>query len=125
MAQTCTTCSEEMDDGVKFCPQCGEKSPEKRASESVTAQAKHYVNEAAEELWGATKDASKAAYDSGKHVADIDSAKKLAGGAALGAAAGLILPVGVAASAVIGAGIVGYRHVTKKKQDEEEKKKKS
>jgi hypothetical protein len=120
---TCLSCKHDYSAGTKFCPQCGEKTPEQIAAESFPSQAKHYVNEAAEELWEATKDASKAAYDNGKHLADQDSAKKIAGGAALGAAAGLLLPIGVAASAVVGAGIVGYRHVTKKKQDEDEKKK--
>lgn len=119
----CASCKHEYAAGTKFCPQCGEKTPEQIAAESITAQAKHYVNEAAEELWSATKEAGEAAYKNGKHLADQDSAKKIAGGAALGAAAGLLLPIGVAASAVIGAGIVGYRHVTKKKQDEESKKK--
>jgi uncharacterized Zn finger protein (UPF0148 family) len=120
---TCKSCKHEYATGTKFCPQCGEKTPEQIAAESLTAQAKHYVNEAAEELWSATKEAGEAAYKNGKHLADQDSAKKIAGGAALGAAAGLLLPVGVAASAVVGAGIVGYRHVTKKKQDEDDKKK--
>jgi uncharacterized Zn finger protein (UPF0148 family) len=119
----CKTCTHEYASGTKFCPQCGEKTPEQIAAESLVEQTKHYVNEAAEELWSATKEAGEAAYKNGKHLADQDSAKKIAGGAALGAAAGLLLPVGVAASAVVGAGIVGYRHVTKKKQDEENKKK--
>lgn len=122
---TCETCGHDYAAGTKFCPQCGAKTPEQIAAESITSQAKYYVNEAAEELWHATKEAGKAAYDNGKHIADMDSAKKMAGGAALGAAAGLLLPIGVAASAVVGAGIVGYRHVTKKKQDEDDKKKKS
>lgn len=119
----CKTCTHEYAAGTKFCPQCGEKTPEQIAAESLAAQAKHYVNEAAEELWSATKEAGEAAYKNGKHLADQDSAKKIAGGAVLGAAAGLLLPIGIATSAVVGAGIVGYRHVTKKKQDEDNKKK--
>ncbi|MEM1133336.1 MAG: zinc ribbon domain-containing protein [Pseudomonadota bacterium] len=124
MAQTCNNCSAELEDGMKFCPHCGAKTPEQIHAESIVEQTKHYVGEAAEELWGATKDAAKETYKHGKHITDMDSAKKLAGGAALGAAAGLIAPVGVAAGAAIGAGVVAYRHITKKQEEEEEKKKK-
>lgn len=113
MSQTCNECATEISDGMKFCPKCGAKTPEKLAEESFPNQAKHYVGEAAEELWGATKDA----YHTGKHLADADSAKKVAGGAALGAAAALVAPIGIATGAVIGAGIVAYRHMNKKKTD--------
>ena len=43
-------------------------------------------------------------------------AKKVAGGAALGALAAVVAPVGIATGAVIGAGIVAYRHVNKKEK---------
>jgi hypothetical protein len=111
MPQLCNICSAEIVEGTKFCPQCGEKTPEQRAAESFPSQAKHYVGEAADELWGATKDA----YHTGKHLADKDSAKKVAGGAAIGAVASIIAPVGLATGALIGAGIVAYRHMNKKK----------
>ncbi len=117
MTDFCNTCDEEVNPGTKFCPNCGDKTPEQLAAESIPSQAKHYVGEAADELWGATKDA----YHSGKHLADGDSAKKVAGGAALGAAASIIAPVGLAAGAAIGAGIVAYRHLNKKKDQEENK----
>jgi zinc-ribbon domain len=113
MSQTCNECATEVSEGMKFCPKCGAKTPEKLAEESFPSQAKHYVGEAAEELWGATKDA----YQTGKHLADADSAKKVAGGAALGAAAALVAPIGIATGAVLGAGIVAYRHMNKKKKD--------
>jgi hypothetical protein len=54
----------------------------------------------------------------GKHLADQDTVKKVAGGAAIGAAAGIIAPIGLATGALIGAGIVAYRHVNKKKNQE-------
>jgi uncharacterized Zn finger protein (UPF0148 family) len=116
MSQTCNECANEVSEGMKFCPICGAKTPEKLAEESFPNQAKHYVGEAAEELWGATKDA----YHTGKHLADADSAKKVAGGAALGAVAAVVLPVGVATGAIIGAGVVAYRHMNKKKNQEKE-----
>jgi uncharacterized Zn finger protein (UPF0148 family) len=117
MSQTCNECAAEISDGMKFCPKCGAKTPERLAEESIPNQAKHYVGEAAEELWGATKDA----YQKGKHLADADSAKKVAGGAALGAAAALVAPIGIVTGAVIGAGIVAYRHMNKKKNQEKER----
>ncbi len=114
MTQFCNECDTGYPEGAKFCPECGAKTPEQLAAESLPNQAKHYVGEAADELWGATKDA----YHTGKHIADVDSAKKIAGGAAIGALASVIAPVGLATGAVIGAGIVAYRHVNKKKNQE-------
>ncbi len=114
MSLFCNECDFEYQDGTKFCPQCGSKTPEQRAAESIPNQAKHYVGEAADELWGATKDA----FHTGKHLADQDTVKKVAGGAAIGAAAAVIAPIGLATGALIGAGIVAYRHVNKKKNQE-------
>lgn len=109
----CTICDTEIAQGVKFCPQCGEKTAEQRAAESFTSQAKHYVGEAAQEFMGAAKDT----YNNGKHLADKDSAKKVAGGAAIGAVLGIPI-IGWAAGAAVGAGIVAYRHVQKTKDKE-------
>lgn len=117
MSQMCNECATEVTEGMKFCPKCGAKTPERLAEESFTAQTKHYVGEAADELWGATKDA----YQHGKHLADQDTVKKVAGGAAIGAAAAVIAPIGLATGALIGAGIVAYRHVNKKKSQEDGK----
>ena len=110
----CNECNAEYAIGAKFCASCGEKTPEQRAAESIPNQAKHYVGEAADELWGATKDA----FHTGKHLADQDTVKKVAGGAAIGALAAVVAPVGLATGALIGAGIVAYRHVNKKKNQE-------
>ncbi len=114
MTLFCNDCNTSYQEGTKFCPECGAKTPEQLAAESFPNQAKHYVGEAADELWGATKDA----YHKGKHIADADSAKKIAGGAAIGAVASVIAPIGIATGALIGAGIVAYRHVNKKKNQE-------
>lgn len=114
MALFCNECDSEYLEGAKFCPQCGAKTPEQLAAESFPNQARHYVGEAADELWGATKDA----YHTGKHIADGDSAKKIAGGAAIGAVASIIAPIGIVTGAIIGAGVVAYRHVNKKKNQE-------
>ncbi|APG62867.1 hypothetical protein LPB140_08770 [Sphingorhabdus lutea] len=107
---TCNNCDFQITEGTRFCPQCGEKTNEQLSAESYAAQAKHYVGEAADELYGAAKEA----FNGGKKLADADSAKKVAGGAAIGALAGVIAPVGIAAGAAIGAGIVAYRHLNKK-----------
>lgn len=114
MALFCNECDTEYVEGTKFCPECGAKTPEQLAAESFPHQAKHYVGEAADELWGATKDA----FHTGKHIADVDSAKKIAGGAAIGAVASVIAPIGIVTGALIGAGVVAYRHVNKKKNQE-------
>jgi uncharacterized membrane protein YvbJ len=51
----CNDCDGEYQEGAKFCPQCGAKTPEQRAAESIPNQAKHYVGEAADELWQASR----------------------------------------------------------------------
>ena len=86
------------------------RRPSNYPAESFPSQAKHYVGEAADELFGAAKEA----VITGRHLADKDAAKKVAGGATIGAVASLIAPVGLAAGAAIGAGIVAYRHLNKK-----------
>ena len=114
MTEYCNICDTEISEGVKFCPQCGEKTAEQRAAESFTSQAKHYVGEAATEFVGAAKDT----YQNGKHLADKDSAKKVAGGAAIGAVASVVAPIGILTGAAVGAGIVAYRHIQKNKEKE-------
>lgn len=111
MIHNCNECNAEFTDGVRFCPQCGAKTPEQLAAESFKEQAKHYTGEAAEELWGAAKDA----YGTGKHLLDKDSAKKVGAGAAIGAAAAVVAPISIVTGALVGAGIVAYRHINKKK----------
>jgi hypothetical protein len=54
------------------------------------------------------------AFWTGKDLANVDTAKKMAGGATIGAAAALIAPIGIVTGAAIGAGIVAYRHLNKK-----------
>lgn len=110
--EICNECNVEYGAGTKFCPECGAKTPEQLAAESFPAQAKHYVGEAAEELLGAAKDALW----TGKDLANKDTAKKMAGGATIGAAAALIAPIGIITGAAIGAGIVAYRHLNKKNE---------
>jgi ElaB/YqjD/DUF883 family membrane-anchored ribosome-binding protein len=112
MAQFCNTCNQEVEISTKFCPQCGAKTPEQIAAESFTSQAKHYAGEAADEFYGAAKDAFKTT----QHLADKDTAKKVGAGAAIGALAGFPI-IGWAAGAAIGAGIVAYRTLNKKNSD--------
>ncbi|NJM51658.1 MAG: hypothetical protein HC843_12970 [Sphingomonadales bacterium] len=116
MPLTCTKCDHSYDEGTKFCPECGEKTPEQRAAESFPEQAKHYVGEAAEELWGAAKDAAWA----GKDLANKDTAKKWRAAQPLATAAALVAPISLAAGAAIGAGIVAYRHLNKKNEKKKE-----
>jgi ElaB/YqjD/DUF883 family membrane-anchored ribosome-binding protein len=112
MSQFCNTCNHEVMSGTKFCPQCGAKTPEQIAAESFTSQAKHYVGEAADEIYGAAKDTFSKARD----LSDRDTAKKVGAGAAIGAIAGIPI-IGWAAGAAIGAGIVAYRTLNKKNTD--------
>ncbi len=106
----CNDCNHTYAEGTKFCPECGAKTPEQIAAESFPAQAKHYVGEAADELF----EAAKEALWTGKDLVNKDTAKKMAGGGAIGAAAALIAPIGIVTGAAIGAGIVAYRHLSKK-----------
>ncbi len=115
MTDYCNECDTLVAEGTKFCTECGAKTPEQLARESIPSQAKYYAGEAADELWGAAKDA----FHSGKHLADTDSAKKVVGGAAIGALASVIAPVSIIAGAAIGGGIVAYRHMNKKKKQAE------
>lgn len=112
MAQFCNTCNQEVEPASKFCPQCGAKTPQQIAAESFTSQAKHYAGEAADEFYGAAKDAFKTT----QNLADKDTAKKVGAGAAIGALAGFPI-IGWAAGAAIGAGIVAYRTLNKKNPD--------
>lgn len=113
MPQLCNVCSQEVADGTRYCPQCGAKTPEQIAAESLTSQAKHYAGEAADELFGAAKDAFK----TGRNLADMDTAKKVGAGAAIGALAGFPI-IGWAAGAAVGAGIIAYRQLNKNKNPE-------
>ena len=40
MSQMCNECSAEISEGMKFCPKCGAKTPEKLSEESIANQAK-------------------------------------------------------------------------------------
>ena len=112
MPHNCNMCSQEFTDGTRYCPQCGAKTPEQLSAESFPEQAKHYVGKAADELLGAAKDA----FWTGKDLANVDTGKKMAGGAAIGAAAALIAPIGIVTGAAIGAGIIAYRQLNKKNE---------
>ena len=43
----CNECNAEYANGAKFCGNCGAKTPEQLAAESIPNQARHYVGEAA------------------------------------------------------------------------------
>ena len=97
MFKQCAVCGDTVADESKFCPNCGNAFDASEDRSDFLAKAKHYVSEAADELAGA-----------GKDLAESDATKKIAGGAAIGALAGIPI-VGWAAGAAIGAGIVAYR----------------
>ncbi|WP_037500173.1 hypothetical protein [Sphingomonas jaspsi] len=102
--QTCLKCgSKTRKPEAKFCDACGASlTVEQR--DSTLAVAKEFISDSAKEATEQFKDAAR-------HPA----AKKIAGGAALGGAAGALLPiltVGVGAALV--GGLVAYKQLTKK-----------
>lgn len=104
--EQCTACGATVDAGVKYCTNCGTPMSA-AANDGFFEQSKHYFSEAADELMGAGKDALQAVRS--------PNGKKIASGAAIGALAGIVLPVGLATGAIAGAGIVAYRQSQKNK----------
>ncbi|MFL6800476.1 MAG: hypothetical protein ACJ8EQ_01735 [Sphingomicrobium sp.] len=104
MAKTCPACSVTTGNNrAKFCSECG-TSFAKRDNASALKEARDFVVDTAGE-----------AADQLKEAARHPATKKIAGGAALGGAAGALLPiltVGVGAALV--GGLVAYKQLTKK-----------
>jgi RNA polymerase subunit RPABC4/transcription elongation factor Spt4 len=99
LKRMCTHCDAALPEGAKFCPACGVATGDGGATYE---EAKAFVVNTAGE-------AEKAARDLMKN----EDAQKIAGAAAVGAVAAIVLPVSMATGALIGAGIMAYNRFVK------------
>jgi uncharacterized Zn finger protein (UPF0148 family) len=86
-------------DGAKFCPACGVATGD---GSTTYEEAKAFVMNSASE-------AEKTARELMKN----EDAQKIAGAAAVGAVAAIVLPISMVTGAVIGAGIMAYNRFAK------------
>jgi hypothetical protein len=100
LKRMCVHCDSALAADAKYCSQCGAIVAE--GGESTYESAKTFVLNSAGE-------AEKAARDLMKN----EDAQKIAGAAAVGAAAAILLPVSMVTGAVIGAGIMAYNRFAK------------
>lgn len=99
----CSNCDAALGVDAKFCSECG-TSVEQISGLDVLRSAKAYVCDAADDM-----------IEAGQEVVGTDLGKKMAAGAAVGALAVAPIPViGWAAGAVIGAGLVAFKHARHK-----------
>ncbi|MBB6124384.1 hypothetical protein [Sphingobium subterraneum] len=97
MSSTCRSCNGAIADGSRFCPHCG-------AAVAATPSGQNAFSSAASDLM-----------DVGRTLSKNPFAKKVAAGAAIGAAVAIPVPIiGWATGAVIGGGIVAYKHWTRR-----------
>ena len=99
LKRMCAHCDAALPDGAKFCPNCGVSTGD---GATTYEEAKAFVVNTAGE-------AEKAARDLMKN----EDAQKIAGAAAVGAVAAIVLPVSMATGALIGAGIMAYNRFVK------------
>lgn len=99
----CKQCEAELAADARFCSQCA--TPTSRiAGADVLRKAKTAACDAADDI-----------IEGGAELATSDLGKKMAAGAAVGALVALPVPiVGWAAGAVVGAGLVAFRQISKK-----------
>jgi len=100
LTRMCTHRGAALPDGAKFCATCGVAVGD---GDSTFDATKAFVINAAGE-------AEKAARD----VLKNEDAQKIAGAAALGAVAAIVLPFSMATGALIGGGIMAYNRLAKK-----------
>ena len=102
LALMCRGCAAAVPADNLFCGQCGAPVADPDSTSLLDT---------------ATQFARGTAIEAGNHVKEAmrsEGGQKIAGGAALGAAAGLMLPIlTVGAGAVIGAGIIAYQRLLK------------
>jgi hypothetical protein len=98
LEQMCAHCDAALPKDAKFCPACGVSTGETTTFEEAKA---FVMNGAAE--------AEKTARDLMKN----EDAQKIAGAAAVGAVASLLLPISIVTGAVIGGGIMAYNRFAK------------
>jgi uncharacterized membrane protein YvbJ len=99
LKRMCTHCDAALPEGAKFCPACGVATGDGSTSYE---EAKAFVLNSASE-------AEKTARDLMKN----EDAQKIAGAAAVGAVAAIVLPISMVTGAVIGAGIMAYNRFAK------------
>ena len=99
LKRMCVHCDAALPEGAKFCPACGVATGD---GSSTYEEAKAFVINSASE-------AEKTARDLMKN----EDAQKIAGAAAVGAVAAIVLPISMAIGALIGAGIMAYNRFAK------------
>jgi RNA polymerase subunit RPABC4/transcription elongation factor Spt4 len=99
LKRMCTHCDAALPDGAKFCPACGVATGD---GSTTYEEAKAFVMNSASE-------AEKTARELMKN----EDAQKIAGAAAVGAVAAIVLPISMVTGAVIGAGIMAYNRFAK------------
>ena len=98
LTRMCTHCEAALPEGAKFCPACGVSTGDSTTFE----EAKAFVVNAAGEAERTARDLMK-----------NEDAQKIAGAAAVGAVASLLLPISLVTGAVIGGGIMAYNRFAK------------
>jgi RNA polymerase subunit RPABC4/transcription elongation factor Spt4 len=99
LKRMCVHCDAALPDGAKFCPACGVATGD---GSTTYEEAKAFVMNSASE-------AEKTARELMKN----EDAQKIAGAAAVGAVAAIVLPISMVTGAVIGAGIMAYNRFAK------------
>jgi|SRR4051794_14510545 RNA polymerase subunit RPABC4/transcription elongation factor Spt4 len=99
LKRMCTHCDAALPEGAKFCPACGVATGD---GSTTYEEAKAFVMNSASE-------AEKTARELMKN----EDAQKIAGAAAVGAVAAIVLPISMVTGAVIGAGIMAYNRFAK------------
>jgi uncharacterized Zn finger protein (UPF0148 family) len=99
----CEKCHQPFFSDAKFCGHCGHSQIEAATDQSTSRVVQQFATETAREIKKSTHEALKS-----------DLGKKMAAGAAIGAVAAAAVPfVGWATGAVVGAGFIAYKRLTK------------
>lgn len=101
LTRMCPHCDAALAEGAKYCSSCG--AFVSGDGESTFESAKTFVKNSAAEAEQAARGLMK-----------DENAQKIAGGAAIGAVAAILLPISMATGAIIGGGIMAYNRFAKK-----------
>ena len=101
LTHMCPHCDAALPDGAKYCANCG--AFVSGDGESTFESAKTFVMNSAAEAEQAARGLMK-----------DENAQKIAGAAAVGAVAAILLPISMATGAIIGGGIMAYNRFAKK-----------
>ena len=101
LTRMCAHCDAALPDGAKYCANCGAFVA--GDGESTYESAKTFVMNSAAEAEAAARGLMK-----------DENAQKIAGAAAVGAVAAILLPISMATGAIIGGGIMAYNRFAKK-----------